>query len=69
VLRCQREIEGGQAVTVRDDVLHQPVEARRPADHPVTDPVTAVAARNHLADDFVDRKAVHFGGTGSGVAG
>ncbi len=69
MLRAQRRIERRQTVTVGDDVFHQSVESRRPADDAIADAVASVAAGDDLTDDFVDREAVHLRGAGSGVAG
>jgi hypothetical protein len=66
---AQRRVVRCQPVAVGGDVLHQPVEAGGPTDHPVSDPVVGVRGRDHLADDFMDWEARHLRGQRAGVAG
>ena len=67
--RAQRWVVGRHLISVGDDPLHQTVERRRPAHHPVTGPMLAMSAGEHFADDFVDRIAVLFSAATPVVAG
>ena len=67
VFGAQSPVVGCQSVAVGDDLFHQPVEPRGPADHPVPGVMLGVAAGQHITDHLVDREALFLGGASAGV--